>query len=327
MTRILSGIQPTGDLHLGNHLGAIRRWVGEQDRVDAFYCIVDLHAMTLPHEPEALTSDTLEVATLLLAAGLDPERCTLFVQSHLHEHAELAWLLNCVTSYGELQRMVQWKEKSEGREFVPVALFDYPVLQAADILLYQANQVPVGDDQRQHLELTRNVAERFNHRFAEVFTVPEATFPKAGARIMDLQHVDRKMSKSIESPRGTIRLLDDPDAIRKKVMSAVTDSGTEIRAAEDKPGITNLLDLLSAVTGEEVAALEDRFRGKGYGDFKREIAEAVVEFLRPLQERHAELSADPEAVRVALRAGAERARSVAAETLAQAKDAMGLLRP
>lgn len=327
MTRILSGIQPTGDLHLGNHLGAIRRWVDEQHRVDAFYCIVDLHAMTLPHEPEVLTSDTLEVATLLLAAGLDPERCTLFVQSHLHEHAELAWLLNCVTAYGELQRMVQWKEKSEGREFVPVALFDYPVLQAADILLYQADQVPVGDDQRQHLELTRNVAERFNHRFAEVFTVPEATFPKAGARIMDLQHVDRKMSKSIESPRGTIRLLDDPDAIRKKVMSAVTDSGTEIRAAEDKPGITNLLDLLSAVTGEEVAALEDRFRGKGYGDFKREIAEAVVEFLRPLQERHAELSADPEAVRVALRAGAERARSVAAETLAQAKDAMGLLRP
>ena len=327
MTRILSGIQPTGDLHLGNHLGAVRRWVEQQDDVDAFYCIVDLHAMTLPHDPEALNTETLRVAALLLAAGLDPARCTLFVQSHLHEHAEMAWLLNCVASYGELQRMVQWKEKSEGREFVPVALFDYPVLQAADILLYQADQVPVGDDQRQHLELTRNIAERFNHRFGEVFTVPEATFPPSGARVMDLQQVDRKMSKSIESPKGTIRLLDEPDAIRKKIMSAVTDSGSEIRAGEDKPGVTNLLDLLSAVTGEEVPVLEERFQGKGYGELKREIADAVLEFLRPLQERYQELSSDPESVREALRIGAERARSVAEGTLARAKDAMGLLPP
>jgi tryptophanyl-tRNA synthetase len=327
VVRTLSGIQPTGDLHLGNHLGAIRRWVEGQDEIDGFYCIVDLHAMTLPHEPVELRGDTLRLATLLFAAGLDPERSTIFVQSHVHEHAELAWILNCVASMGELNRMVQWKEKSEGRDFVSVALFDYPVLQAADILIYQADEVPVGEDQRQHVELTRDIAQRFNHRFGEVFTVPEATFPPAGARVMDLQNVTSKMSKSIESPRGTVNLLDDPDDVRRKVMSAVTDSGTEVRAAPDKPGVTNLLDLLSAVTGEEVVAIEERFAGRGYGDFKREVAEAVVDLLEPLQARYAELAGESGEVQELLRKGADRARDVAADTLARAKDAVGLLPP
>lgn len=327
MVRTLSGIQPTGDLHLGNYLGAIRRWVDGQDEIDGFYCLVDLHAMTLPHEPSELREGTLELATLLFAAGLDPERSTIFVQSHVHEHAELAWLLNCVASMGELNRMVQWKEKSEGRDFVSVALFDYPVLQAADILIYQADEVPVGEDQRQHVELTRDIAQRFNRRFGEVFTLPEATFPPAGARIMDLQDVTNKMSKSIESPRGTVNLLDDRDDIRRKVMSAVTDSGTEVRAAPDKPGVTNLLDLLSAVTGEDVPALEDRFAGRDYGDFKRQVADAVIDLLEPLQARYAELAEESGEVQELLRKGADRARDVAADTLARAKDAMGLLPP
>jgi tryptophanyl-tRNA synthetase len=327
VTRVLSGIQPTGDLHLGNYLGAIRRWVEEQDRVDGFFCIVDLHAMTRPHDPEQLQHGTLELATLLFAAGIDPARSTVFAQSHVHEHAELAWIMNCIASFGELNRMTQWKEKSEGREFVSVGLFTYPALQAADILLYQADEVPVGDDQRQHIELTRDLAQRFNHRFGDVFTLPKATFPKAGARIMDLQLVDKKMSKSLESPRGTLFLLDTPDELRKKVMSAVTDSGTDVRAAPDKEGITNLLDLMSAASGEDIAALEDRFAGRGYGDFKKEVAEAVVELLRPLQERYAELAADRAGIQERLLVGAEKARSVAAETLDAAKNALGLLPP
>ncbi len=327
MVRTLSGIQPTGELHLGNYLGAIRRWVEDQDRVDGFYCLVDLHAMTLPHDPGELRRDTLRLATTLFAAGLDPDRSTVFVQSHVHEHAELAWLLNCVASMGELNRMVQWKEKSEGREFVSAALFDYPVLQAADILLYRADEVPVGEDQRQHVELTRDIAQRFNHRFGETFAIPDATFPRTGARIMDLQSVGDKMSKSIDSPRGTINLLDPPEDIERKVMSAVTDSGSEVRAAPDKQGITNLLDLMSAATGEEVAVLEERFADSGYGDFKRAVAEAVIELLRPLRDRYEELAADEGAVADRLRTGAEKAQAVAAGTLAAAKDAMGLLPP
>lgn len=328
MTRVLSGIQPTGDLHLGNYLGAIRRWVSDQDRVDGFFCIVDLHAITVEHDPSELRQGTLELATWLFAAGIDPARSTVFVQSHVHEHAELAWIMNCLGSFGELSRMTQWKEKSEGRDFVSVGLFTYPALQAADILLYQADEVPVGDDQRQHIELTRDLAQRFNHRFGEVFTLPKATFPTAGARIMDLQLVDKKMSKSLDSPKGTLFLADPPDKLRKKIMSAVTDSGSDVRADPDeKAGITNLLDLLSAASGEEIETLVGQFAGKGYGDFKKDVAEAVVEQLRPLQERYAELAADPGAVQERLTVGAEKARTVAVETLAGAKDALGLLPP
>jgi tryptophanyl-tRNA synthetase len=328
VTRVLSGIQPTGDLHLGNYLGAIRRWVSDQDRVDGFFCIVDLHAITVDHDPKELRQGTLELATWLFAAGIDPARSTVFVQSHVHEHAELAWIMNCLGSFGELSRMTQWKEKSEGRDFVSVGLFTYPALQAADILLYQADEVPVGDDQRQHIELTRDLAQRFNHRFGEVFTLPKATFPTAGARIMDLQLVEKKMSKSLESPKGTLFLSDPPEKLRKKIMSAVTDSGSDVRAdPEEKAGITNLLDLLSAASGEEIETLEAQFAGKGYGDFKGQVAEAVVELLRPLQERYAELAADPGAVYERLTVGAEKARAVAVETLAGAKDALGLLPP
>ncbi len=327
MTRVLSGIKPSGALHLGNHLGAIRRWVDDQHEQDAFYMIADLHAMTVPHDPEALRSDTRELATGLLAAGLDPEAVTLFVQSHVHEHAELTWLLNCVASMGELGRMVQYKEKSATQEFVSVGLFDYPVLQAADILIYQADLVPVGHDQRQHVELTRDIAQRFNHRFGEVFALPEPTFPTSGARVMDLQEPGNKMSKSEESPKGTIDLLDEPERISKKVMSAVTDSGTEIRREEGKAGITNLLEIMSAATGDDVEDLEQRFADSGYGDFKKAVAESVVDLLRPYQERYRELAADPGEVQRQLQIGADKAREVASRTLAEAKEAMGLLPP
>lgn len=328
MTRVLSGIQPSGDLHLGNYLGAIRRWVDEQGRQDAYYMLADLHAITVPYDPEELRARTLEVATILIAAGLDPDRVTLFVQTHVHEHAELAWILNCVATMGELGRMVQFKEKSgHERESASAGLFVYPVLQAADILLYQADEVPVGEDQRQHVELTRDLAQRFNHRFGKVFTVPRVTTPKAGSRIMDLQLVDKKMSKSLDSPRGTIYLLDPPTAIGKKIRAAVTDSGSEVHAGPDKPGITNLLDLFSAVTGEDIPTLEGRYDGRGYGEFKSELADAVVDFLRPLQERYAELSADPQVALDHLAQGAEKARAIASHTLAAVKDAVGLLPP
>ncbi len=328
MTRVLSGIQPTGDLHLGNYLGAIRRWVDEQGQQDAHYMLADLHSVTVPHAPANLRARTLELATILIAAGLDPQRVTLFVQSHVHEHAELAWILNCVATMGELGRMVQFKEKSgHERESASAGLYVYPVLQAADILLYQADEVPVGEDQRQHLELTRDLAQRFNHRFGEIFTVPRATTAKAGARVMDLQLIDKKMSKSLDSPRGTINLLDPPEAIGKKIRGAVTDSGSEVRAGSDKPGITNLLDLFSAVTGDDLPTLERRFEGRGYGEFKGELADAVVTFLRPLQERYEELSATPELVLDDLAQGAEKARATASATLAAVKDAVGLLSP
>ncbi len=324
MARVLSGIQPTGDLHLGNYVGAIRRWA-DQQAPDHFFCIVDLHAMTVPHEPDELRASTRELATWLLAAGLDPATCTLFVQSQVREHTELSWILQCVASYGELHRMTQFKEKGEGRHSVSAALLTYPVLQAADILLYQADEVPIGADQRQHLELSRTIAERFNHRFGDTFTVPTPTFPTAGARVMDLQHADRKMSKSLPEA-GTLLLSDDERTTERKVKRAVTDSGTEIRAGEDKPGVTNLLDLLSAVTGEEIPALERRYEGAGYGTLKGDIAEAVNDFLRPVRARRAELAQDPAAVEQALREGAERAREVAAATMDEVRDAVGLLR-
>jgi len=321
--RVLSGIQPSGDPHIGNYLGAWLRWVGEQVP-GHFFCIVDQHAITVPYDPADLRQRTVDLATWLLAAGLDPDVCTLFVQSQVREHTELAWNLNCVATMGELSRMTQFKEKSEGRDSVSVGLFAYPVLQAADILLYQAEQVPIGADQRQHVELTRDLAARFNHRFGDTFTLPQPTFPTVGARIMDLQLVDKKMSKSL-GPAGTLLLNDDEATTRKKLMRAVTDSGSEVRAGPDKPGVTNLLDLLAAVTGATVPELEDRYSGKGYGDFKADLAEAVNGVLRPVRERHAELSGDPEAVSDILRLGASRAREVAIKTMQTVRERLGFL--
>ena len=323
MTRVLSGIQPTGDVHIGNYLGAFARWAREQ-QPEHFFCIVDLHAMTVEYDPAALRERTVDLAAWLFAAGIDPDRSTLFVQSHVREHAELGWVLQCIATMGEVSRMTQFKEKSEGRESVSVGLFAYPVLQAADILLYQADEVPVGEDQRQHVELTRDVAQRFNSRFGQTFTLPKATFPKSGARIMDLQIVDKKMSKSLGTA-GAILLDETESQTRKKVMRAVTDSGSEVRAAPDKPGVTNLLDLMSAATGAEVADLEQRFAGEGYGTFKAEVAEAVNGVLRPVRDRYAELREDPGAIAEALRKGADRAREVAAATMAVVRDRAGML--
>jgi tryptophanyl-tRNA synthetase len=330
VTRVFSGIQPSGVLHLGNYLGALVNWVGMQERAECVYSVVDLHAMTSPveHEPETLRRRTIDVATTLLAVGVDPERSILFVQSHLHEHAECTWLFNCVAGFGELRKQPQFKEKSDGRESVSVGLFDYPVLQAADILLYHADEVPVGEDQRHHIELARNIGQRFNHRFGEVFTLPKAIHPLAAARVMDLQEPDNRMSKSTSAEKGIVYLLDDPKRIEKKVMSAVTDSATDIRHdREEKPGVSNLLEILSAATGRNVDDLAADHDGHGYGAFKSAVAEAVVELLRPIQARHAELAADRGEVARILAAGADRAREIAAPTLARAKDAMGLLAP
>lgn len=324
MASVFSGIKPTGDVHLGNYLGAIARWARDQEPGHV-YCVVDLHAITLPHDPAALRRDTFDLTCWLLAAGLDPDVCTLFVQSHVHEHAELSWILECTATMGELGRMTQFKEKSEGRESIPVGLFTYPVLQAADILLYHAEEVPVGADQQQHVELTRDIAQRFNSRFGATFTVPVATLPPAGARIMDLQLPTRKMSKSADSPMGTIALGEDEATTRRKVMRAVTDSGSGVRAGPDKPELTNLIDLYRAVTGATLEEVEQQYEGKGYGDFKKELAEAVNGFLRPVRQRHAELAADPGAVHEILAKGADRARAVAAETLATVKERVGFL--
>ncbi len=326
MARVLSGIQPSGDLHLGNYLGAVRNWVADQHSDDAFYCIVDLHALTLDIDPEVLRTRTLGAAVDLLAAGLDPERCTLFVQSQVPEHTRLTWLLECTATMGELGRMTQFKDKSEGRESVRAGLFTYPVLQAADILLYDAERVPVGEDQRQHLELARELAGRFNNRYGQVFTVPQASVPRAGARVMDLQHPRRKMSKSVDSPMGTVGMLEDPAEIERKIRKAVTDTDGEVRYdREAKPGLSNLLDLLAAATGrppQEVAKGYTR-----YGDLKNDVAQAVIELLRPVQERHAVLSGDPGAVLGVLRLGADKARAVAGPTYARAAEAIGLLGP
>jgi tryptophanyl-tRNA synthetase len=330
VTRVFSGIQPSGDLHLGNYLGALVNWVGLQERAECVYSVVDLHAMTSPveHDPETLRRRTLDVATTLLAVGVDPERSILFVQSHLHEHAECTWLLNCVAGFGELRKQPQFKEKSDGRGSVSVGLFDYPVLQAADILLYHADEVPVGEDQRHHIELARNIGQRFNHRFGAVFSLPRAIHPEAAARVMDLQEPLDRMSKSTSSDRGIVYLLDDPERIERKLRSAVTDSASDIRHDRDeKPGVSNLLEILSAATGHDVDALAAEHDGHGYGRFKAAVAEAVVELLRPIQQRHAELAADRAEVARLLAAGADRAREIAAPTLARAKDAMGLLAP
>ncbi len=323
MARVLSGIQPTGSPHLGNYVGAISRWALDQ-QPEQFFCIVDLHAITLPQDPHDLRSRILDLATWLLAAGLDPDVVTLFVQSDVAEHTQLSWILECTTMMGELSRMTQFKEKSAGRDSVAVGLFTYPVLQAADIMLYQAEEVPVGEDQRQHVELTRDIAQRFNHRFGETFTLPKPTLPKLGARVMDLQLPDKKMSKSLP-PAGAIMLGEDEEATRRKIRRAVTDSGTEVRARRDKPALTNLLELASIVTGASIPELESQYQGKGYGEFKAELAEAVNGYLRPVRLRHAELAADPGAVREVLRKGADRARATAVKTMGRVRERVGFL--
>ena len=324
---MLSGIQPTGETHLGNYLGAIRSWVRDQHLHDSFHPIVDLHALTIPQDPATLRQKTLDMAIMLLACGLDPEVCTLFVQSHIPEHTQLAWLMECTAGIGELQRMTQFKEKSAKQHgFVSAALLTYPALQAADILLYDADRVPVGDDQRQHLELTRDLAIRFNHRYGDVFVVPEHAIPKAAARVMDLQDPTSKMSKSADSPQGTVLVLDPPDVIMRKFKRAVTDSGDEVVYDPDgKPGVSNLLSILAAVTGTTPAAAADGFTQ--YGALKVATGDAVVAALRPVQERYAALSNDPGEVARLLAVGAEKARAVASKTYARARDAIGLLAP
>lgn len=326
MARVFSGIQPTGDLHLGNYLGAVRQWVADQALHDALYCVVDLHALTLPHDPAELADRTRRTAMLLLAAGLDPHRCTLFVQSHVRAHTELTWILNCVATMGELRRMTQFKDKGKGQESVSVGLFDYPVLMAADILAYDTDRVPVGDDQRQHLELARDVALRFNHRFGETFVVPEAAIPPVGARIMDLQNPTAKMSKSAESPQGTIGLLDDPATIARRIKSAVTDSQTEVRFdPAAKPGVSNLLQILAATTDRHLPDLEAEFGSAGYGALKVAAADAVVEFLAPLQARYTDLAADPAGVDALLGEGAAKADAIADGVMLRVREAVGLL--
>jgi tryptophanyl-tRNA synthetase len=326
MARVFSGIQPTGDKHLGNYLGAIRHWVATQDADDARYCVVDLHAMTVAYDPTQLPERTRRTAALLLAAGLDPARCTLFVQSHVPAHTELTWILNCVASFGELRRMTQFKEKSGGQESVSIGLFDYPVLMAADILAYDTERVPVGDDQRQHLELARDLALRFNHRFGASLVVPEAAIPPVAARIMDLQNPTTKMSTSSESLQGTIGLLDPPNVVTKRIKAAVTDSGSSITLDPDaKPGVSNLLQILAATTGRAITDVEAEFTGGGYGQLKTTVADALVEFLAPLQARYQALTDDPAQVDAALAIGAEKADAIATKVLQRVRDAVGLL--
>ncbi|MER6314674.1 tryptophan--tRNA ligase [Streptomyces sp. NPDC001581] len=327
--RALSGIQPTsGSFHLGNYLGAIRQYVALQETHDAFYMVVDLHAITMPQDPKDLRANTRLSAAQLLAAGLDPERCTLFIQSHVPEHAQLGWVMNCITGFGEASRMTQFKDKSAkgGVNSASVGLFTYPILQVADILLYQANAVPVGEDQRQHIELTRDLAERFNTRYGQTFTLPAAHIVKEVAKIYDLQDPAIKMSKSASSPKGLINLLDEPKVTEKKIKSAVTDTEAEIRFdTEKKPGVSNLLTIYSTLTGETIAELEAKYEGKGYGALKTDLAGVMVDFVTPFKQRTQEYLDDPETLDSILAKGAEKARAVAAETLAQAYDRLGLV--
>jgi tryptophanyl-tRNA synthetase len=326
MSRVLSGVQPSGDLHLGNYLGAFRNWVAEQDRHEAFYCLVDLHALTLEHDPKLLATRTVDGAMNLLAVGLDPDRCTIFAQSHVPEHPRLSWLLECTATFGELRRMTQFKDKGGENESVRVGLFTYPVLQAADILLYDATRVPVGEDQRQHLELTRNLAIRFNNHYGKTFVVPELVVPTLAARVMDLQEPTRKMSKSVLSPLGTIGVLDSPEEIDRKVRRAVTDTETEVRYDPDKkPGVSNLLEILAVATGKDIADLPAGY--SSYSELKRDVSEALIELLAPVRERRAELAADRPYVESVLTEGAHKARQVAGPTLDRAMEAVGLLVP
>jgi tryptophanyl-tRNA synthetase len=328
VTRIFSGIQPTGRKHLGNYIGAIRQYVAGQDLGESIYCVVDLHALTVAYDPAELRERLYDTTAILLAAGLDPDRCILFRQSDVHEHTELTWLLGAVTAHGDLNRMHQFKEKSEQqRELVSAGLFFYPVLMAADVLAYRATDVPVGDDQRQHVELMRDIAERFNARFGEQLVVPDGRYPEVGARIMNLQDPESRMSTTYGSEQGTVYILDPPDVVAKKVRSAVTDSGSEVRRAPDKPGITNLIEVLSVVRDVTPEEIESEFDGSGYGDFKAAVADAVVDYLAPVRERYEELRADPAALETALAQGAEKARAIASGTLVDVRAAMGVGAP
>ncbi len=323
--RIFSGIQPTGRKHLGNYIGAIVQWVAGQDRGETIYCLVDLHATGVPYEPAGLRDAVYDTAAILLAAGLDPNRCIFFRQGDVQEHPELCWLLCSVTAYGDLNRMHQFKEKAGAqRELVSASIFIYPVLQAADVLAYRAEEVPVGDDQRQHIELMRDVAERFNFRFGDTLVVPEGRYPEVGARIMDLQYPDRKMSTTGGSPQGTVYILDQPDAVVRKFRSAVTDSGTEVIRAPEKAGISNLIEILAAVQATDPAEVERQFDGSGYGAFKQAVGDAVAAYLAPVRERYEELRPDEPRLERILAAGAEKARSIAADTLADVRQAMGV---
>ena len=324
--RVFSGIQPSGTPHLGTHLGALKNWVAVQGDYESYFCIVDLHALTVPQDPKVLRHNVRELAAVFLAVGLDPERSVIFRQSRVSAHAELAWLLNCIARVGELSRMTQFKDKASrgGTEAASVGLYAYPVLQAADILLYGTHLVPVGEDQRQHLELSRTLARRFNAMYGETFVVPEPMILDVGARVMALDEPTQKMSKSSPTPAGYIALLDEPDTIRRKIRRAVTDSGTEIVASPEKPAITNLLGIYAALAGQTIPELEERYRGKGYGAFKQDLAEVVVEALFPIRERALELLDDPRELDEILEAGAERARKVASSTLQSAQAKMGL---
>jgi tryptophanyl-tRNA synthetase len=322
--RIFSGIQPSGDPHIGNYSGGFRQYAQTQEQGEAFFCVVDLHAITIQHDPAALREGTLDIAAMLFATGLDPDRSTVFVQSHVTAHAEAAWLLSAVTSYGQLGRMTQFRERAAEEEFVSAALFTYPVLMAGDILLYQTDIVPIGDDQRQHLELSRDVAQRFNSRYGETFRIPEGVFPKTGGRVMNLQEPSVKMSKSRGAESGTVLMLDPPDTVRKKVRSAVTDSGTDVRYDPDeKPGISNLIELMTVVTGDSIPEVEARYDGSGYGQFKSDVADAIVELLEPVQERYRELRGDVGELQRLLDMGAEKARAESAPTLAQMYERLG----
>lgn len=331
MKRVLSGIQPTAEsFHLGNYLGAVRQWVELQDQHDAFYCVVDLHALTVETDPALLRKRTLVAAAQLIALGLDPNKCTLFIQSHVPEHNQLAWVFECLTGFGEASRMTQFKDKSQksGADRTVVGLFTYPILQAADIMLYQANLVPVGEDQRQHIELTRDLGQRFNSRFGETFVIPEAYILKTAAKINDLQDPTAKMSKSAASNSGVIDILDSADVNLKKIKSAVTDTGKEVVFDEKaKPGISNLLTIHSALSGKSISDLQNEFAGKGYGDFKAAVAEVVIEFFAPVRQRTQELLTDESALLDLLAVGSQKARVVASETLSKTYSAMGLVPP
>jgi tryptophanyl-tRNA synthetase len=326
--RVFSGIQPTGQKHFGNYSGGFRQYVATQEQGEAFFCIVDLHSITVEYDPADLRERTLDLGAMLFATGLDPERSTVFVQSHVSAHAEAAWMLGSVTSFGELRRMTQFKEKSDRHEFVSAGLFTYPALMAGDILLYQTEIVPVGDDQRQHIELARNIAERFNSRFGETFTIPKGVFPEQGARIKNLQEPERAMSTTIGAEQGVVRLVDEPDVIRKKFKTAVTDSGQEVlHDPAAKPGISNLIEIMSVATGDSIAEIESRYDGAGYGQFKEDVGEAVVALVAPIQERFRELRSDDAELQRLLRIGADKAREASTPTLSAMYERMGFVRP
>jgi len=325
--RIFSGIRASGDKTLGNYSGGYRQYKATQERGDAVFCIVDLHSITTAYEPEGLNEATLAGAAMLFATGIDPKRSTVFAQSHVSAHAEAAWLLSAVSSFGELRRMTQFKEKAADQDFVSAGLFNYPVLMAGDILLYQTDVVPIGDDQRQHLELTRDIAERFNQRFGETFTIPDGEYPDVGARIKNLQEPERLMSTTRGAPQGVVRMIDPPDVIRKKFKTAVTDSGREVHHdPEAKPGISNLVEIMSVATGESISAVEARYGDAGYGDFKKDVGEAVVALLEPIQARYSELRSDEGELLRLLAFGAEKAREASAPTLESMYDRMGFVR-